>query len=87
MCGNIEKSFGWPLVTEKALYINAVQPPFTIITIIYFFTFQSSGFSTHVQDQKIANMFELSIPFREQHFMAGLVLSELSVILEPDNEV
>uniref|UniRef100_A0A8C5AXU2 Dedicator of cytokinesis 7 n=1 Tax=Gadus morhua TaxID=8049 RepID=A0A8C5AXU2_GADMO len=42
----------------------------------------SSGFSTHVQDQKIANMFELSIPFREQHFMAGLVLSELSVILD-----
>uniref|UniRef100_A0A8C6TBE8 Dedicator of cytokinesis 7 n=1 Tax=Neogobius melanostomus TaxID=47308 RepID=A0A8C6TBE8_9GOBI len=47
----------------------------------------SSGFSTHVQDQKIANMFELSVPFREQHFLAGLVLSELSVILEPDNEV
>ncbi|KAG7268748.1 hypothetical protein CRUP_034582 [Coryphaenoides rupestris] len=47
----------------------------------------SSGFSTHVQDQKIANMFELSVPFREQHFMAGLVLSELSVILDADNEV
>uniref|UniRef100_A0A672J8Z7 Dedicator of cytokinesis 7 n=1 Tax=Salarias fasciatus TaxID=181472 RepID=A0A672J8Z7_SALFA len=46
----------------------------------------SSGFSTHVQDQKIANMFELSVPFREQHYLAGLVLSELSVILEPDNE-
>uniref|UniRef100_A0A673C3E9 Dedicator of cytokinesis 7 n=1 Tax=Sphaeramia orbicularis TaxID=375764 RepID=A0A673C3E9_9TELE len=46
----------------------------------------SSGFSTHVQDQKIANMFELSVPFREQHFLAGLVLSELSVILDPDNE-
>uniref|UniRef100_A0A8D3E5S6 Dedicator of cytokinesis 7 n=1 Tax=Scophthalmus maximus TaxID=52904 RepID=A0A8D3E5S6_SCOMX len=46
----------------------------------------SSGFSTHVQDQKIANMFELSVPFREQHYMAGLVLSELSVILDPDNE-
>uniref|UniRef100_A0AAQ4PWN5 Dedicator of cytokinesis 7 n=1 Tax=Gasterosteus aculeatus aculeatus TaxID=481459 RepID=A0AAQ4PWN5_GASAC len=38
------------------------------------------------QDQKIANMFELSVPFREQHFLAGLVLSELSVILDPDNE-
>uniref|UniRef100_A0A8C4IME4 Dedicator of cytokinesis 7 n=1 Tax=Dicentrarchus labrax TaxID=13489 RepID=A0A8C4IME4_DICLA len=38
----------------------------------------SSGFSTHVQDQKIANMFELSVPFREQHYLAGLVLSELS---------
>lgn len=48
--------------------------------------FQSSGFSTHVQDQKIANMFELSVPFREQHFLAGLVLSELSVILDPENE-
>lgn len=47
---------------------------------------QSSGFSTHVQDQKIANMFELSVPFREQHFLAGLVLSELSVILDPENE-
>uniref|UniRef100_A0A7N8WXE6 Dedicator of cytokinesis 7 n=1 Tax=Mastacembelus armatus TaxID=205130 RepID=A0A7N8WXE6_9TELE len=46
----------------------------------------SSGFSTHVQDQKIANMFELSVPFREQHYLAGLVLSELSVILDPDND-
>uniref|UniRef100_A0A665UKF5 Dedicator of cytokinesis 7 n=1 Tax=Echeneis naucrates TaxID=173247 RepID=A0A665UKF5_ECHNA len=46
----------------------------------------SSGFSTHVQDQKIANMFELSVPFREQHYLAGLVLSELSVILDPENE-
>lgn len=31
-------------------------------------------------------MFELSAPFREQHFLAGLVLSELSVILDPENE-
>uniref|UniRef100_A0A6Q2ZMA1 Dedicator of cytokinesis 7 n=1 Tax=Esox lucius TaxID=8010 RepID=A0A6Q2ZMA1_ESOLU len=46
----------------------------------------SSGFSTHVQDQKIANMFELSVPFREQHYLAGLVLSELAVILDPEAE-
>uniref|UniRef100_A0AAR2KZ84 Dedicator of cytokinesis 7 n=1 Tax=Pygocentrus nattereri TaxID=42514 RepID=A0AAR2KZ84_PYGNA len=44
----------------------------------------SSGFSTHVQDQKIANMFELSVPFREQHYMAGLVLTELAIILDPE---
>jgi len=31
-------------------------------------------------------MFELSVPFREQHYLAGLVLSQLSVILDPDNE-
>uniref|UniRef100_A0A673MD48 Dedicator of cytokinesis protein 7-like n=1 Tax=Sinocyclocheilus rhinocerous TaxID=307959 RepID=A0A673MD48_9TELE len=44
----------------------------------------SSGFSTHVQDQKIANMFELSVPFREQHYLTGLVLTELAVILDPE---
>uniref|UniRef100_A0A673IQ61 Dedicator of cytokinesis protein 7-like n=1 Tax=Sinocyclocheilus rhinocerous TaxID=307959 RepID=A0A673IQ61_9TELE len=44
----------------------------------------SSGFSTQVQDQKIANMFELSVPFREQHYLAGLVLTELAVILDPE---
>lgn len=52
----------------------------------FLFVVQSSGFSTHVQDQKIANMFELSAPFREQHFLSGLVLSELSLILDPENE-
>uniref|UniRef100_A0A8B9CWG6 Dedicator of cytokinesis 7 n=1 Tax=Anser brachyrhynchus TaxID=132585 RepID=A0A8B9CWG6_9AVES len=39
----------------------------------------TSGFSTNVQDQKIANMFELSVPFRQQHYLAGLVLTELAV--------
>lgn len=51
-----------------------------------FFFPQSSGFSTNVQDQKIANMFELSVPFRQQHYLAGLVLTELAVILDPDAE-
>uniref|UniRef100_A0A8C3CQ47 Dedicator of cytokinesis 7 n=1 Tax=Cairina moschata TaxID=8855 RepID=A0A8C3CQ47_CAIMO len=46
----------------------------------------TSGFSTNVQDQKIANMFELSVPFRQQHYLAGLVLTELAVILDPDAE-
>ncbi|XP_040264247.1 dedicator of cytokinesis protein 7 isoform X4 [Bufo bufo] len=49
-------------------------------------TSQSSGFSTNVQDQKIANMFELSVPFRQQHYLAGLVLTELAVILDPEAE-
>lgn len=59
---------------------------FCILINVFCFLPQSSGFSTHVQDQKIANMFELSVPFREQHYLAGLVLSELSVILDPENE-
>uniref|UniRef100_A0A670ZWL9 Dedicator of cytokinesis protein 7 n=1 Tax=Pseudonaja textilis TaxID=8673 RepID=A0A670ZWL9_PSETE len=47
----------------------------------------SSGFSTNVQDQKIANMFELSVPFRQQHYLAGLVLTELAVILDPEKVI
>jgi len=54
--------------------------------VVVLFFFQSSGFSTNVQDQKIANMFELSVPFRQQHYLAGLVLTELAVILDPDAE-
>ncbi|KAG8534913.1 hypothetical protein GDO81_029960 [Engystomops pustulosus] len=31
-------------------------------------------------------MFELSVPFRQQHYLAGLVLTELAVILDPEAE-
>lgn len=31
-------------------------------------------------------MFELSVPFRQQHFLSGLVLTELSLILDPEGE-
>uniref|UniRef100_A0A8C5NE53 Dedicator of cytokinesis protein 7 n=1 Tax=Gouania willdenowi TaxID=441366 RepID=A0A8C5NE53_GOUWI len=65
---------------------SLLTPPASPSPSVSSATSQSSGFSTHVQDQKIANMFELSVPFREQHFLAGLVLSELSVLLEPENE-
>uniref|UniRef100_A0A670KMT5 Dedicator of cytokinesis 6 n=1 Tax=Podarcis muralis TaxID=64176 RepID=A0A670KMT5_PODMU len=41
-----------------------------------------SAFSSHTQDQRVASMFELSVAFRQQHFLAGLVLMELALILE-----
>lgn len=47
---------------------------------------QSSAFSSVVQDQGVATMFELSVPFRQQHFLSGLLLTELSLILDPDGE-
>lgn len=47
---------------------------------------QSSAFSSMVQDQGVATMFELSVPFRQQHFLSGLVLTELSLILDPEGE-
>lgn len=49
-------------------------------------TSQSSAFSSMAQDQGVASMFELSVPFRQQHFLSGLLLSELSLILDPDSE-
>uniref|UniRef100_A0AAQ6AA02 Dedicator of cytokinesis 6 n=1 Tax=Amphiprion ocellaris TaxID=80972 RepID=A0AAQ6AA02_AMPOC len=49
-------------------------------------TSQSSAFSSVVQDQGVVTMFELSVPFRQQHFLSGLLLTELSLILDPDGE-
>ncbi|XP_062854097.1 dedicator of cytokinesis protein 7 isoform X11 [Trichomycterus rosablanca] len=63
---------------------SLLTPPASPSPSVSSATSQSSGFSTHVQDQKIANMFELSVPFREQHYLAGLVLTELSLILDPE---
>lgn len=31
-------------------------------------------------------MFELSGPFRQQHFLAGLLLTELALALDPEAE-
>uniref|UniRef100_A0A8D2AXH0 Dedicator of cytokinesis 7 n=1 Tax=Sciurus vulgaris TaxID=55149 RepID=A0A8D2AXH0_SCIVU len=65
---------------------SLLTPPASPSPSVSSATSQSSGFSTNVQDQKIANMFELSVPFRQQHYLAGLVLTELAIILDPDAE-
>uniref|UniRef100_A0A480K0N5 Dedicator of cytokinesis protein 7 isoform 4 n=1 Tax=Sus scrofa TaxID=9823 RepID=A0A480K0N5_PIG len=65
---------------------SLLTPPASPSPSVSSATSQSSGFSTNVQDQKIANMFELSVPFRQQHYLAGLVLTELALILDPDAE-
>ncbi|XP_067416642.1 dedicator of cytokinesis protein 6 isoform X2 [Emydura macquarii macquarii] len=49
-------------------------------------TSQGSAFSSPAQESRVAGMFELSAPFRRQHFLAGLVLTELALVLEPDAE-
>ncbi|XP_013931408.1 PREDICTED: dedicator of cytokinesis protein 7-like [Thamnophis sirtalis] len=63
---------------------SLLTPPASPSPSVSSATSQSSGFSTNVQDQKIANMFEFSVPFRQQHYLAGLVLTELAVILDPE---
>ncbi|XP_013919674.1 PREDICTED: dedicator of cytokinesis protein 7-like [Thamnophis sirtalis] len=65
---------------------SGLSPPASPSPSVSSATSQSSAFSSHTQDQRVANMFELSTAFRQQHFLAGLVLMELALILEPDAE-
>ncbi|XP_030052865.1 dedicator of cytokinesis protein 6 isoform X2 [Microcaecilia unicolor] len=65
---------------------STLSPPASPSPSVSSATSQSSAFSSHLQDQRISNMFELSVPFRHQHFLTGLVLTELALILEPDGE-
>uniref|UniRef100_A0A7N8X0U7 Dedicator of cytokinesis protein 7-like n=1 Tax=Mastacembelus armatus TaxID=205130 RepID=A0A7N8X0U7_9TELE len=72
--------------------LNALRIDFTRIVcshehyVILNFCITSSAFSSMVQDHGVATMFELSVPFRQQHFLSGLLLTELSLILDPDGE-
>lgn len=63
-----------------------VQSYYYYIIWDFFFFVQSSAFSSVVQDHGVATMFELSVPFRQQHFLSGLLLTELALILDPDGE-
>ncbi|KAH0628616.1 hypothetical protein JD844_009975 [Phrynosoma platyrhinos] len=65
---------------------SGLSPPASPSPSVSSATSQGSAFSSHTQDQRVANMFELSVTFRQQHFLAGLVLMELALILDPDAE-
>ncbi|CAI9570023.1 unnamed protein product, partial [Staurois parvus] len=65
---------------------SRLSPPNSPSPSISSTTSQSSMLSSPAQDKTITNMFELSVPFRQQHFLSGLILTELSLILEPDVE-
>nr|XP_015204455.1 PREDICTED: dedicator of cytokinesis protein 6 [Lepisosteus oculatus] len=65
---------------------STLSPPASPSPSISSATSQSSAFSSHLQDLRVASMFELSVPFRQQHFLSGLLLTELALILEPDGE-
>ncbi|KAB0392742.1 hypothetical protein E2I00_011956, partial [Balaenoptera physalus] len=52
----------------------------------FFFQLMSSTFSSQAPDPKVISMFELSGSFRQQHFLAGLLLTELALALDPEAE-
>lgn len=47
---------------------------------------QNSSSCSSFQDQKIAGMFDLSSEYRQQHFLTGLLFTELSAALDADSE-
>lgn len=65
---------------------SRLSPPNSPSPSISSTTSQSSMLSSPAQDKTITNMFELSVPFRQQHYLSGLILTELALILEPDVE-
>ncbi|XP_041097982.1 dedicator of cytokinesis protein 7-like isoform X6 [Polyodon spathula] len=65
---------------------STLSPPASPSPSISSATSQGSAFSSLQQDLRIANMFELSVPFRQQHFLSGLLLTDLALILDPDGE-
>ncbi|XP_063084731.1 dedicator of cytokinesis protein 6 isoform X2 [Cavia porcellus] len=65
---------------------SPLSPPASPSPSISSTTSQSSTFSSQAPDPKVTSMFELSGPFRQQHFLAGLLLTELALALEPEAE-
>ncbi|NWI11369.1 DOCK8 protein, partial [Crypturellus soui] len=47
---------------------------------------QNSSSCSSFQDQKIASMFDLSSEYRQQHFLTGLLFTELAAALDADGE-
>ncbi|XP_041104640.1 dedicator of cytokinesis protein 8-like isoform X1 [Polyodon spathula] len=47
---------------------------------------QNSSSCSSIQDQKIANMFDLSQEYKQQHFLTGLLFTELSAALDLETE-
>ncbi|KAF4014639.1 hypothetical protein G4228_005938 [Cervus hanglu yarkandensis] len=63
-----------------------LSPPASPSPSVSSTTSQSSTFSSQAPDPKVVSMFELSGPFRQQHFLAGLLLTELALAMEPEAE-
>ncbi|GAB1293953.1 Dedicator of cytokinesis protein 6 [Apodemus speciosus] len=63
-----------------------LSPPASPSPSVSSTTSQSSTFSSQTPDPKVTNMFELSGPFRQQHFLSGLLLTELALALDPEAE-
>ncbi|XP_049981553.1 dedicator of cytokinesis protein 6 isoform X5 [Alexandromys fortis] len=65
---------------------SPLSPPASPSPSVSSTTSQSSTFSSQAPDPKVTSMFELSGHFRQQHFLSGLLLTELALALDPEAE-
>lgn len=54
--------------------------------VFYQLSGQSSGSCSFQEQQRILGLFELSHEFKQQHYLAGLLLTELSAALDMESE-
>ncbi|OXB54791.1 hypothetical protein ASZ78_008191 [Callipepla squamata] len=57
-----------------------------VFNLIKHYCNQNSSSCSSFQDQKIAGMFDLSSEYRQQHFLTGLLFTELAAALDADCE-
>lgn len=65
---------------KKHFYANLVATP------SFYLCFQSSGSCSFQEQQRILALFELSPEFKQQHYLTGLLLTELSAALDMESE-
>lgn len=56
------------------------------VVVFYQLSGQSSGSCSFQEQQRILGLFELSHEFKQQHYLAGLLLTELSAALDMESE-
>lgn len=56
------------------------------VVLFYQFSGQSSSSCSFQEQQRILGLFELSHEFKQQHYLTGLLLTELSAALDMESE-
>lgn len=71
-------------IKEKSYYKST--PLIVSVTPLFHLSIQSSGSCSFQEQQRIVGLFELSQEFKQQHYLTGLLLTELSAALDMESE-
>lgn len=73
---------------KKRSYTNSSFCPSHCVCVppSFHLSIQSSGSCSFQEQQRILGLFELSPEFKQQHYLTGLLLTELSAALDMESE-